>query len=59
MVNRLRMANLVIWGDFSYQVKIQIIGLEVCEGFIEGFFDVVGVVVGVPQLAGDLERQTY
>jgi hypothetical protein len=42
----------------SYQVEIQVIGLEVCEGLVEGFFDVIGVVVGVPQLAGDLERQT-
>jgi hypothetical protein len=33
--------------------------LEVCEGLVDGFFDVVRVVVGVPQLAGNLESRRF
>lgn len=40
----------------TYQVEIQIIGLEVCESLVEGFLDVVGVVVRVPQFASDLKK---
>lgn len=40
----------------AYQVEIQVIGLEVCESLVEGFLDVVGVVVRVPQFASDLKK---
>lgn len=37
-----------------YQVKVKIVGLEVTQSLVESFFDVVRVVMGVPELAGDL-----
>jgi hypothetical protein len=37
------------------QVKIQVVGLEVLQCFVDGLLHVVRVVMSVPQLAGDLE----
>lgn len=57
IVNFMDWAIWVSFGEgMAYQVEVQVISLEVCEGLIEGFFDVVWVVVSVPQLASDLEE---
>lgn len=37
-----------------YQVKVKVVGLKVTQCLVEGFLDVIRVVVGVPQFAGDL-----
>lgn len=37
-----------------YQVEVKIVSLEVTQRLVEGFFDVIRMVVGVPEFAGDL-----
>ena len=39
----------------AHKVEVQVIGLKIFECLVEALLDMVGVVVGVPQLAGDLK----
>ena len=39
----------------SYQVQIEVVRLEILEGLVDGLFYILGMMVGVPQLAVDLE----
>lgn len=47
--------NRTVGGDLKwYQVEVKVVGLEITECLVEGFSDVIGVVMGVPEFAGDL-----
>lgn len=39
----------------AYQVKIQVVSLQVLQCFVETFLNIVRVVMCVPELASDLD----
>jgi hypothetical protein len=47
--------NQNIEGDLKwYQVEVKIVGLKIAQSLVDGFLDVIRVVMGVPEFAGDL-----
>lgn len=36
-----------------HEIEVEIGGVEICEGFVEGSDDVGGAVLCIPELAGD------